>query len=297
MRVIADHKEWMAAVLNVERHSFFWRLEWFSLFEGESRLLVSETGLAVPVLVRNKLFTKVIHSGPMGGYGGPITPNGSVDLHELGLFLSSIMRRYLASRIVFNGTPWLSFHGTPPWFVRMTRGETMILHPIPSDPLGRCNSSCRRNYRKAYRSGVRVKIGSSSDVEEYTRMYADTTKRHGGAMTYSIDFFQHLIALKNVHLLLATYQGRPIAGIWLLEGKGELFYWHGASYTKWLHLRPNNLLHVEAIELANRLGSEWYNMGASLGKEGLKRFKASFGATEWSYPILTISLVPEFLLR
>ncbi len=228
----------------------------------------------------------------MGSYGGPLSTSKEISLRKLVEKLREITRKFYAVKIVFNGTPWIKFHDfVSPYRAKIHYGETMIIHPVPSDPLKVCTSSCRRNYKKAVRMGLELKIGTAEDITAYMKMYADTSNRQGTKPRYSSDFFRNLLNIEGAHLLIAHLKGQPLAGMWLLTGRGEVFYWHGVSYTQWLHLRPNNFLHVEAIKMAYEWDARWYNMGASLGIEGLKRFKASFGATPWEYPIIEISIM------
>ncbi len=292
IRLIPSH-EWASILGELRFFSPFWRPEWYRLFHGRWALSSNISGsLRVPVLVKDKVFFNTVHSGPFGTYGGPVSEPGEFKLDELCSYLQMLAVKLKAIKLVFHGSPQHRFTGNCPPGVRVKWDETMMLAPVPSDPLGRCKSSCKRNYRKAVREGVTLRVSDSlADVEVYYRMYLDTVQRQRGRLRFDLTFFRRLRTFPGAVLLMACRKAEPLAGVWLLWGKGEVFYWHGASFTKWLHLRPNNFLHVEAIRMAYERGMQFYNMGANIGNPGLRRFKASFGAEPVRYPIVTTSIL------
>lgn len=295
--VIHDISSWENLIDELDTTSFFWHPEWYSLFGNGVLTSDPEFNLKIPFLIKRKFFLKTLHSGPFGTYGGPIQPPSTIDIGTICQHLAAAASAFGAVKVVFNGNPWHNYViGMEKCPFPLRWAETMAITPVPKDPLSGCSSACKRNYRKAVRAGVKLKFGEEEDVEVYYRMYRETAARQRGKMRYSLIFFNRLHQLKNVHLLMAYVDSQPIAGLWLLIGKGEVFYWHGASFTRWLHLRPNNFLHVEAIRLAYERGATWYNMGASLGKTSLMAFKASFGAKSFRYPVIKITF-PMSLLR
>ena len=67
----------------------------------------------------------------------------------------------------------------------------------------------------------------------------------------------------------------------VLSKGNRAIYKFGASDERFQHLRPNNLVLWEAIALLAREGFEDLHLGrTSLGNEGLRRFKLSWGTTE-----------------
>jgi len=85
-------------------------------------------------------------------------------------------------------------------------------------------------------------------------------------------------------VLMASHQGRPVAGAIYLEMGRSAVYWRGASDPDLTRDYPaNDLLQDEMIGAACRAGCTHYHLGESGGVESLMRFKAQFGARPVNY--------------
>ena len=122
-------------------------------------------------------------------------------------------------------------------------------------------------------------------VRTYFRLHCLTRRRHG-LPPQPFGFFkrihQHLISRGNGFVVLAHWQGRPIAGAILLHFGRHAIYKFAASNLAYQHLRGNDLVLWAAIqELSGRF--DVLDCGrTSLFHSGLRRFKLGFGTHEFT---------------
>ncbi len=148
---------------------------------------------------------------------------------------------------------------------------------------GRVRNQCRL----AERRGVVVRgAAGAADFEAYYRIYEASSARWGRATPpYPWALFRELASLagRGVSLRLAEVEGRPVAGVLVLEGRRSALYWSGAFLKEFAAWCPNDALLREAIAEACRQGRAWFDFGSSGSLEGVRRFKESFGARPLSY--------------
>lgn len=182
--------------------------------------------------------------------------------------------------------------------------HTLELDPDPELVFRTFNrSQTQRNIRKAEREGV-VVLRRGTSIEDLTRVYFDLhleTRRRQGVPTQPRRFFEHLWRemLEPGHgfLLLASVDGRPIAGGVFLTWKDTVVYKFGASSPRFWSLRPNNLLFWEAIRWSCEQGFRMFDFGRSdLANRGLRNFKDTWGTHESPLRYSVISdVVPRYL--
>jgi lipid II:glycine glycyltransferase (peptidoglycan interpeptide bridge formation enzyme) len=153
--------------------------------------------------------------------------------------------------------------------------------------LARMKAKWRYNIRLAGRREVVVRTGSTSDLAEFYRMYAQTARRDGFLIrpaAYYLDLWHHFLAASQAELLLAEVEGQPVAGLILFYFGQKAWYMYGASTGQHRNLMPNHLLQWQAICRAKSLGCQTYDMwGAPESFEpsdrmwGVYRFKRGFG--------------------
>lgn len=147
------------------------------------------------------------------------------------------------------------------------------------------NSSTQRAIRKAEKTSMEIKRGTTlKDFEKFYNLELETVKRQG-TLIYPFKFYENLyknfFGLGKLRLYLAYYKGRPIAGIILTLHRDYAIYGYGASTGRreWLRLRPNNLLFWIAIQ---ELKGERFNCldlaRTPKSNEGLLRFKSQWGS-------------------
>jgi hypothetical protein len=140
----------------------------------------------------------------------------------------------------------------------------------------------KRNIRKAFKEGVEVGISTSLDsVKEFCRLNCLTRREHG-LPPQPLHFFKnlhdHVISKDLGWVVLASFQGKPIAGAIYFHFGKKAVYKYGASNKRFQHLRANNLVMWEAIKRYSQDGFKSLCFGRT-GPEnqGLIQFKSGWG--------------------
>lgn len=146
-------------------------------------------------------------------------------------------------------------------------------------------SSVKRAIRKAERNRLEVCADDSeAAVDAFYKLHCRTRQRQGMPVQPKAFFDhiqRHVLARGAGRVVFARHQGRPVAGAMFFEWNGRAFYKFGASDESHLGLRPNNLVLAHAIRSFCARGFTTLDFGrTSLAHEGLRRFKAGWGATE-----------------
>ncbi len=146
-------------------------------------------------------------------------------------------------------------------------------------------SSTKRNIEKAIREKVTVTHTNTLEaVKTFYHLHCLTRKKHG-VPPQPFHFFQlvydHIISRGHGQVVLAFHRGNAIAAAVYLHFGNEALYKFGASDSKYLHVRPNDLLMWEAIQWYCRKGYTQFCFGRTEPEnEGLRQFKKGWGAEE-----------------
>ncbi|HEX6713802.1 MAG TPA: GNAT family N-acetyltransferase [Thermoleophilaceae bacterium] len=141
-----------------------------------------------------------------------------------------------------------------------------------------------RGVRRAVREGLQTsRCVDRSALLAFYRLHA-ATRRRLGVPTQPRRFilgFEALFQQGLGFVLLVHREGQPIAaGVFLTFGD-TLLYKYGASDARWLQMRPNNLLFMEAIRWGCEHGMRALDLGRThWGQESLRAFKLGWGAQE-----------------
>jgi CelD/BcsL family acetyltransferase involved in cellulose biosynthesis len=147
------------------------------------------------------------------------------------------------------------------------------------------DSSARRAVRKAIADGVEVGVHHSGDaMAEFQRLLALTRKRHGVPQqpdSFFRSIFATMIRDGKGCIVIARRERRPIAaGLFIEHGKRAL-YKFGGSDLRFQQYRGSNLVMWKAISDYAGRGFEAFDFGrTSLGNDGLRSFKRSWGSRE-----------------
>lgn len=146
----------------------------------------------------------------------------------------------------------------------------------------------RYNVRLAARKGVTVRQGQGeADIDTFYRLYQVTSERDR-FFIHSKAHYEDVMRLysegERAALLLAEYEGEPIAGIIVLRFGRWSWYMYGASANEYRNLMPNHLLQWHGIQWAKSHGCWYYNFRGipdvlEEGQElwGVYVFKRGFG--------------------
>ena len=164
--------------------------------------------------------------------------------------------RALASQ-GFTRNPYAT-HPRRSWVLDITPDEEALLAGM--------HEKWRYNVRLAGRKGVQVREGSDpADVDTFYRLYRETADRDGivihGQQHY-IDFLRLYGERDAAALLLAEYEGTPIAALIVACCGPVATYMFGASSNQHRNRMPNHLLQWTAIRWAKARGCALYDFRA-----------------------------------
>jgi peptidoglycan pentaglycine glycine transferase (the first glycine) len=168
------------------------------------------------------------------------------------------------------------------------------LEASEDDILMRMKSKTRYNIRLAGRKDIEIK--SSSDVSAFHRMMLTTSERDEFG-THSREYYQKAFDLfspkEACTLMMAEYEGQPLAGLMVFAHGDTAWYFYGASSNQERNRMPTYLLQWEAMRWAKSKGCKVYDMWGvpdhpepyleenflerSDGLWGVYRFKRGFG--------------------
>lgn len=160
--------------------------------------------------------------------------------------------------------------------------------------LARMKQKTRYNIRLAEKKGVTVRAWE--DVKSFHAMMIATGKRDGFGV-HSLDYYRRAYQLLHpnqmAELLLAEYEGRPLAALFVARHGNRAYYLYGASTDEERNRMPTYLLQWEAMKWAKTCGCEEYDLWGVPDEEeatletnfekrndglwGVYRFKRGFG--------------------
>ena len=159
------------------------------------------------------------------------------------------------------------------------RSEAQVLAGFPQ--------KTRYNIRLAQRRGVTVREGTREDLPVFHALLTETGRRDG-FLVRPLAYFQRMwdaMGPDHMALLLAWYDGRPIAGAIPIFYGNKTWYAFGASADDRREVMPCYLLQWEMIRRAIARGCAVYDLRGVLEvtdandpRGGLYRFKRQFGA-------------------
>jgi len=150
---------------------------------------------------------------------------------------------------------------------------------------GRLNASVRRAIRKARRAGVTCQVSKTWEaMRRYYSLHCKTRRRHGlppQSLAFFEKIYEEVLSQNLGAVVLAVYQGVPIAGNVYFRCGDRAIYKFGASNKAFQHLRGSNLAMWEGIRWLMHSGCEVLNFGrTSMLNEGLRNFKLGWGTVE-----------------
>lgn len=120
----------------------------------------------------------------------------------------------------------------------------------------------RYNIRLAQRKGITVRVGSLSDLAVFYDLSQVTAQRDGFAI-HPLAYYQaacNQFSADQRALLLAEYEGQPLAGLMVFTWEDRAYYLYGASNNEHREKMPTYLLQWEAIKWAKARGCRSYDL-------------------------------------
>ena len=129
--------------------------------------------------------------------------------------------------------------------------------------LKRMNQSTRRKVNMKVKKDIDVRIGTRADVDSFTQLMSITSQRDAfGA--YGPHYYQNAFDLFSIGdscaLLIASYQGRDLAGLFAFRCGENAYYLYGASSNDERNRMPTYILQLEAIRWAKQHGAKRYDL-------------------------------------
>ena len=165
--------------------------------------------------------------------------------------------------------------------------------------------SCRYAINKARREGLEVRETTrEEDIDDFVKqhcLHIQDVLRRKRSRGFPFQKQRYLSALchsmfpVNIHMLQVVWkdeQGNEVvlsSGIFVV-GKSACTYYTGASYQRYMHLCPNELMVWEAIRIIHEDG------GNNLIFGGIARYKRKFGTSYAFVPVMIFSKY-RFLLN
>ncbi|BCY13001.1 hypothetical protein L3i22_080890 [Actinoplanes sp. L3-i22] len=171
--------------------------------------------------------------------------------------------------------------------LRWDAAPTAVIDLGPDEDalFGAMASACRRNIRKAAKSGVIIEEADADPLfaDEFYDQLRDVFAKQNLVPTYSVErvksLIRHLAPAGRISLLRARdADGRCIATAVLPWYHRTMYFWGGASYREHQHLRPNEALIWHALRLAKARGVTEFDF------VGGNAYKAKYGTTEVAVP-------------
>ena len=120
---------------------------------------------------------------------------------------------------------------------------------------------CRYNIRLAEKKGVRVHAWD--DLKGFHRMLQETSKRDGFSV-HSFEYYLRAYQLfhpnKTCEVLVAEFDGKPLAALMVFAIGYRAWYVYGASNDHERNRMPTYLLQWEAIRWSKTRGCEEYDL-------------------------------------
>jgi peptidoglycan pentaglycine glycine transferase (the first glycine) len=283
--------------------------EWGELkasFGWSTVRLVSEDGLVgVQILFRNLplgLTFAYIPKGPVGENPARLWPEVHQTCgHRGAVFLKLEMDNWdrvdhkdPSEREANLPENILSGFRTSPHNFQPPRTILVNLHGSEEDILARMKQKTRYNIRLSQKKGVSVRPWDN--LPAFHRMMLVTGSRDGFGV-HSLEYYRRAYELfrsgNKAQLLVAEYEGRPLAALMVFASGRRAWYLYGASTEEERNRMPTYFLQWEAIRWARAQGAEEYDLWgvpdedhAGLeekftqrhdGLWGVYRFKRGFG--------------------
>jgi hypothetical protein len=142
----------------------------------------------------------------------------------------------------------------------------------------------RRDIRKAQRSGVTIRSGTSrEDAKIFYTLYLASMERNKAIAKYPSRWFEAIceeMAERGLGaFLFAELDKAAIAGVVLINSTTTTHYMHNGSQNEFLKFCPNELLVHSALEGAIERGNSYFDfMGSDPADLSLIKFKEKWGS-------------------
>jgi lipid II:glycine glycyltransferase (peptidoglycan interpeptide bridge formation enzyme) len=150
---------------------------------------------------------------------------------------------------------------TSPHNIQPPRTITVSLKDSEEGILARMKQKTRYNIRLAGKKGVIVR--ASDEIEAFHRMMRLTGSRDGFGV-HSLDYYRRAYQLlhpkQKCELLVAEYEGKALAMLFVARNGNRAYYLYGASTDEERNRMPTYLIQWEAMRWAKARGCDEYDL-------------------------------------
>jgi len=171
------------------------------------------------------------------------------------------------------------------------------------DLLENMRYNTRYNIKRALKNGIRVREYGIEQIADWYKLYKDTAIRHNMPLQ-NVEYFSTILKNQdndkkgvNVKMLMADYNEKFLASMFLVLSKKRGTYLYGASLSNNKNLMASYALQWESIKIAKKWGCTEYDMFGSAPNlsqthplHGVHIYKKGFGGNLfhrmgcWDYP-------------
>jgi len=150
---------------------------------------------------------------------------------------------------------------TSPHNIQPPRTIIIDIRGSEEEILARMKPKTRYNIRLAEKKGVTICI--SNDIESFHKMMTVTGGRDGFGI-HSLEYYRRAYELLHPkglgEILVAEYEGKPLAALFVACNGHRAYYLYGASTDEERNRMPTYLLQWEAMKWAKARGCEEYDL-------------------------------------
>jgi len=286
--------EWEEIVLNSDNASFFLSPSWAKILEKTwdyrtaTRLYhLNDKSILIPMMEADRHGFKTLSSMPGNFEHGGFFSESEITNDDLKSILNDILGgRNLILHINLSSGPELAPKISVEWKVKDEFESTNILeleNKDYEDIWKNYKQSTRRAVRKALKSGLEIREGTSlDDFKAFHDIYTMEAEQKWDLKTPKIPFKLcknlYKYGSDHVKLTLAIKDDEVIGGLIDLWYSKTVYNFMSAFLPEYGTFNPVSLLFNESIKHASQEGYKSYNFGPSGSLKNLIRYKQGFGA-------------------
>ncbi|WML45819.1 GNAT family N-acetyltransferase [Neobacillus sp. PS3-40] len=294
--VINNPGIWKSILLNIKNVDCYYTFEYGNLFaKNENGKLYASyfeengTKIFYPFIKRKVPFVEdeTYDIVTPYGYGGPLINGESKYLeHFYQVFseycrLNNIITETIRFHPLYRNYEWCE-KVMDVEYIRQTTAVDLTL--ALAEIRNKYTSMNKRNIKKALKNNLTCFVAENNkeNIKIFMDLYKETMDRNNATDFYYFDEIYFLeqvkdTAFSNTFLLFTKVNNEIIAGVMVIWGQDFAHYHLGASKTKYLDLKPNNVLFDFMIEFCKSKGLKNLHLGGGYQEnDGLFKFKTSF---------------------
>jgi serine/alanine adding enzyme len=229
-----------------------------------------------------------------GSYASPSL--SSLQIQEAWSATVDFLRQRSVVSVLLRNSPLLPQTPQLPGQRSIVSGPTMVLELNTTESVwSGMAGSCRTSIRKALKNGYTGDVRQADDQDlapggDFRRLYEETMQRLDAAPQYRFNerYYRELLDGLGANLLVGEVRdsaGAVVSAALLMRHAQRLHYHLAGSDVNDARMGSNNLMLWTAAQFAVAQGLRQFHLGGGLShqRDGLFRFKRTFGGNELQY--------------